>query len=329
MKKIIYILGSLLFIISFIYLGAGFYLANTILKIDPSCGLHEGSLPNTWSAKIDHHEYSNVSRSHLRKNFPSKNYHIDNWQSVYFPSRDKDIKISGWLFNHFDDRPVVIVVHGLFPNGKCKPESNLIASLLIKNNINALTIDLRNYGDSTTVSQYENLGLNEYKDVLGAFDFLIKNGFSKSSIGLVGISLGGTSVIFAGENENEIKAMWLDSTLAEFRMILKDEIARYGFPHDFGPSVSLAGKILTGIDPTKLSPAFSLTRNQNYFFTHGDKDTRVLTHHFNFFKDYVKNNNISADFWLAENSYHVDAMFKYPEEYGLKMKKFFEKNLKN
>tara|TARA_Y100000741_G_scaffold364581_1_gene356117 strand:+ start:2589 stop:3578 length:990 start_codon:yes stop_codon:yes gene_type:complete len=329
MKKIIYILGSLLFIISFIYLGAGFYLANTILKIDPSCGLHEGSLPNTWSTKIDHHEYSNVSRSHLRKNFPSKNYHIDNWQSVYFPSRDKDIKISGWLFNHFDDRPVVIVVHGLFPNGKCKPESNLIASLLIKNNINALTIDLRNYGDSTTVSQYENLGLNEYKDVLGAFDFLIKNGFSKSSIGLVGISLGGTSVIFAGENENEIKAMWLDSTLAEFRMILKDEIARYGFPHDFGPSVSLAGKILTGIDPTKLSPAFSLTRNQNYFFTHGDKDTRVLTHHFNFFKDYVKNNNISADFWLAENSYHVDAMFKYPEEYGLKMKKFFEKNLKN
>ena len=329
MKKIIYILGSLLFIISFIYLGAGFYLANTILKIDPSCGLHEGSLPNTWSTKIDHHEYSNVSRSHLRKNFPSKNYHIDNWQSVYFPSRDKDIKISGWLFNHFDDRPVVIVVHGLFPNGKCKPESNLIASLLIKNNINALTIDLRNYGDSTTVSQYENLGLNEYKDVLGAFDFLIKNGFSKSSIGLVGISLGGTSVIFAGENENEIKAMWLDSTLAEFRMILKDEIARYGFPHDFGPSVSLAGKILTGIDPTKLSPAFSLMRNQNYFFTHGDKDTRVLTHHFNFFKDYVKNNNISADFWLAENSYHVDAMFKYPEEYGLKMKKFFEKNLKN
>jgi len=329
MKKITYILGSIFFIISFIYLGAGFYLANTILKIDPSCGLHEGSLPNTWSTKIDHHEYSNVSRSHLRKNFPFKNYYIDNWQSVYFPSRDKDIKISGWLFNHFDNRPIVIVVHGLFPNGKCKPESNLIASLLIKNNINALTIDLRNYGDSTTVSQYENLGLNEYKDVLGAFDFLIKNGFSKSSIGLVGISLGGTSVIFAGENENEIKAMWLDSTLAEFRMILKDEIARYGFPHDFGPSVSLAGKILTGIDPTKLSPAFSLTRNQNYFFTHGDKDTRVLTHHFNFFKDYVKNNNISADFWLVENSYHVDAMFKYPEEYGLKMKKFFEKNLKN
>ena len=35
-------------------------------------------------------------------------------------------------------------------------------------------------------------------------------------------------------------------------------------------------------------------------------------------------NNIKSDFWLADNSYHVDAMFKYPDEYALKMKDFFE-----
>ena len=54
----------------------------------------------------------------------------------------------------FPPLPPQIIVHGLFPNGKCKPESNLIASLLIKNKINALTIDLRNYGQSTVVSKY-------------------------------------------------------------------------------------------------------------------------------------------------------------------------------
>ena len=42
---------------------------------------------------------------------------------------------------------------------------------------------------------------------------------------------------------------------------------------------------------------------------------------------YAKYNNINAEFWLAKNAYHVDAMFKYPEEYGLKMRDFFEKNL--
>ena len=327
-RKFLYLFSFLSFFTLFIYFGIGFYLANSILKIDPTCGLHQGSYPNTWSAGKDHHQYKILSKKELRKNFLSNEYHLNEWQEVYFPSRDKDIKINGWLFNYYPNRPIVIVVHGLFPNGKCKPESNLVASLLIKNNINALTIDLRNYGQSSNTSKYENLGLSEYKDVLGAFDFLNQNGFKKYQIGLHGISLGGTSVIFAAEKESNIKAVWLDSSLAEFKMILKDEISRYGISHDFGPAVSFAGKILTGIDPTKLSPAFSLTQKQNYFFTHGDKDLRVLTHHFKFFKKYSKENNIKADFWLAKNSYHVDAMFKYPNEYGLKMKYFFEKNLK-
>ena len=327
-KKLIYILGIIFLFITIFYFCIGFYLANTILKIEANCGLHEGSLPNTWSTFVDHHEYFVLVRSQLRKNFPFEKYHIDKWQDVYFPSRDKEIKISGWFFNYFPKRPIVIVVHGLFPNGKCKPESNLIASLLLKNKINVLTIDLRNYGNSSSVSKYENLGLSEYKDVLGAFDFLHQNGFEKHQIGLHGISLGGTSVIFAAEKEPSINAVWLDSSFAEFKLILKDEISRYGFPHDFGPAVSFAGKFLTGIDPTKLSPAFSLTKTQNYFFTHGDKDLRVLPHHFSFFQKYAKEKKIKANFWLAKNSYHVDAMFKYPDEYGLRMKEFFEDNLK-
>jgi len=326
-KKIIYVFVTFVIFSVTFYYGIGFYLANTILRINPTCGLHEGSLPNTWSTSIDHHEYSILAKRELRKNFLFTEYYLDEWQEVYFPSRDDEIKISGWLFNYFANRPIVIVVHGIFPNGKCKPESNLIANLLIKNEINALTIDLRNYGKSTTVSKYENLGLSEYQDVLGAFDFLRKIGFNKNKIGLHGISLGGTSVIFAAEKEPAIQAIWLDSTIAEFNMILKDEIGQYNIPHNFGPAVSFAGKILTGIDPTKLSPAFSLSKNQNYFFTHGDKDLRVLPHHFDFIKKYVETKNINADFWLVQDAYHVDAMFKYPNEYGLRMKNFYMKHL--
>ena len=46
-------------------------------------------------------------------------------------------------------------------------------------------------------------------------------------------------------------------------------------------------------------------------------------------KKYVLSNNIDADFWLVKDAYHVDAMLKYPNEYGLKMKNFFEKYLEN
>ena len=235
-NKLIYLFTGLIIFVFIIYFSIGFYLADDILRIDHTCGVHEGSLPNTWSTQIDYQDYSSSDSRKLRKNFDSSKYHLNKWEEIYFFSRDKNIKISGWLFFYYHNKPIVIVVHGIFPNGKCKPESNLIASLLIKNGINALTIDLRNYGQSTRVGKYENLGLSEYKDVLGAFDFLQKIGFKKNQIGLHGISLGAASVIFAAEKESGIRAIWSESSLAEFKMILQDEISRYGLFYDFGTS---------------------------------------------------------------------------------------------
>ena len=128
--------------------------------------------------------------------------------------------------------------------------------------------------------------------------------------------------------EKDIKAIWVDSSLAEFSMVLRDEIARYGLSIEFGPAVSFFGQLLAGVDPTDLNPVKKLNKNQFYFFTHGDKDERMLPRHYEYFKKYASENNIKADFWLAKNSYHVDGMFKYPEEYSKKMYKFFEDNLK-
>ena len=328
MKRLFQFLIGLIILFIFSYYAAGFYVAYQILKIDHSCGLHEGSLPNKWSTSIDAHHYKNISQKTLREKFPFKDYFLNDWQDVYFVSRDKDIKLNGWLFNYFPKRPIIIVTHGINPNGKCKSESNLVASLLVKKNFNVLTIDLRNYGQSDKVSSFEDLGLKSYNDILGAFDFLKKIGFKDNQIGLHGISLGASTSIFAAYNEPEILATWADSSLAEFDMILKDEIARYGLSIEFGPAVSLAGKILTGIDPTSLSPALKLSTTQSYFFTHGDSDTRVLTRHFDYFKEYTSKNNINAEFWLVEESDHLDGMLKYTDEYAERMEIFFNSKLK-
>tara|TARA_B100000242_G_scaffold265429_1_gene213578 strand:- start:238 stop:918 length:681 start_codon:yes stop_codon:yes gene_type:complete len=226
MKYIFRFFLSIIFLSIVVYFTAGFYVAYQILKIDPTCGLHEGSLPNSWSTKVDSHQYSILSQQRIRENFNYKDYYLDEWQDVYFQSRDYNIKLNGWLFNYFPKRPIIIVTHGISPNGKCKSESNIIAGLLIKKKFNVLTIDLRNYGQSDTVSSYDDLGLESYNDILGAFDFLKKIGFKSNSIGLHGISLGASTSIFAAHAEPEIKAIWSDSSLAEFKMILKDEIAR-------------------------------------------------------------------------------------------------------
>ncbi len=324
------IISSLIFFFILIYYLIGYYLAHTILYTDQNCGAHEGSFPNSWSTQNDYQDYDILSKSILRKNFNSSKYHLDYWNEVNFSSRDSNIKINGWLFHYHENKPIVIVVHGIFPNGKCKPESNLVASLLIKNGINVLTIDLRNYGKSQKISNYISLGATEYNDVLGAYDFLKKIGFKKNQIGLMGISLGANTAIYAASNEKNIKAIWLESAaFADFKMALSDELSRYKMPNIFSHPVRVFGEILSGVDVTSLSPTNSLNQgNQYYYFVHGEKDQRVFRKHFNYFQEYVKKNNINASFWLVENSYHVDAIFKFPEEYGLKMKDFFQENLK-
>jgi len=329
MKKFYYCFTSVILFLGIIYFIIGFYLAYKILRIDHSCGAHEASLPNTWNTKVDYKDIKDKQRIDLRKNFKATKYHLNKWEEVAFSSRDPSVTISGWLFNYYPKKPVVIVVHGIFPNGKCKYESNLIASLLINNNINALTIDLRNYGQSTLVSHYENLGLTEYQDVLGAFDFLQTRGFKNSQIGLLGISLGASTAIFAASYESKIKAIWSESSLAEFKMILTDEIGRYGFPNFFSFAVSMAGELLADIDPSDLNPVYALNNYQHYFFTHGEKDQRIYASHFDFIKNYTKAKGFNAEYWLVPDAGHVDSMLMYTEEYGNRMKTFFEKNLGN
>ena len=89
---------------------------------------------------------------------------------MYFPSRDTDIKINGWLFNYFPNRPIVIIVHGLFPNGKCKSEPNLVASLLIKSGINQGITEVEIYREDTGVIKkslnFEGINILEDEDAL-------------------------------------------------------------------------------------------------------------------------------------------------------------------
>ena len=75
-------------------------------------------------------------------------------------------------------------------------------------------------------------------------------------------------------------------------------------------SKAFAGKFLTGINPIVLSPSKKLKQKQNYFFVHGEEDKRVLIHHFEYFKEYSKKNNINSTFWLVTDSYQKNIQKK-------------------
>ena len=81
-KLLLILLPSIIFFGFIIYGAAGFYVAYSILKIDHTCGWNENSTTNTWSTKIDAHEYTYLARSRLRSNFLANAHHLDEWQNV-------------------------------------------------------------------------------------------------------------------------------------------------------------------------------------------------------------------------------------------------------
>ena len=139
MKKVYHRILSFFLFFVIIYFSIGFYIAYNILKIDHSCGEFEGFLPNTWSTKVQYPNIKNQKRIELRKKFNSKKYHLDTWENVTFSSRDSDITLSGWLFDYYPEKPIVIIVHGIFPGIKCL----MIKKLRLKLNKECVTLILR------------------------------------------------------------------------------------------------------------------------------------------------------------------------------------------
>ncbi len=91
---------------------------------------------------------------------------------------------------------MVIVVHG---SDVCRRNTSVLlpAGMLVNAGTSILLIDLRNHVDSEVDSGRLTLGALEYRDVLGAFDYLCSIGYGKEHIGVMGVFLGAAVVLDA------------------------------------------------------------------------------------------------------------------------------------
>ena len=115
-------------------------------------------------------------------------------------------------------------------------------------------IDLRNHGASENVSDYMYLGQKEYLDVLGAYDWLLEEkSYPSSSIGILGISTGALTTALAF-GESEIQAMWLDSAIIDFPLLVENELERLGYPKMLASPAIAMGERIIGINPNEVPP---------------------------------------------------------------------------
>lgn len=248
-------------------------------------------------------------------------YLMSTFETVSFPAREDGVNISAWLVSSETptDR-VVIVVHG---GDVCRRNTSVLlpAGMLVNNGFDVLLIDLRNHGDSEVVTGRFTAGVTEYRDVLGAFDWLVAQGYEPEKIGLMGVSLGAATSVDAFGADPGIAALWADSSFADFSSVVDDQLALNGIPRFLKNAVFTAAW-LDGIDLEGVSPVVAITHQDGrpVMLVQGTADEWVNVEAAH--RLYEASNQM-AGLWIVEGTRHVEAMFVYPEEYTQSMIDFF------
>ena len=330
-KKLFSLSTVLLMVIGSGYVGIGYVIASQSLAINPGCGMWSENTPSSWDVDDDWESFEPwpdaEERVDIRRNFDASSYQMPSYEDVSFtPRGDADITLRGWYVEVDPNAPVVILTHGMPMNGKCKPEMLLMQAYLYEGGINTLSFDLRNYGDSDVVGDYFAVGQIEYKDLLGAYDWLTENkGYQPGEVGMTAISAGGGAAIAFAE-ETGIGAMWLDSAVLDFPLLVNNELGRLGFPTIFaGPAVRVGGWLAgVGLDERSPMEAADTAGDREVFLTHGKDDPRVSIVHAERFESRMLENGGNVDTWYVENRGHVDAIWGDSDEYKMKLVNFFE-----
>ena len=315
-----------------IWFGLGHVIAKQALTVPHGCGLWESNTPTNWTVDDDWESFEpwadSEQRISMRKDFNATPWQFDSYETINFTSRD-GINLEGWYVEVNSSSPVVIFVHGGYENGKCKPEILLSASYLSKNNINVFMIDLRNHGHSEVVSDYFYLGQKEYLDVLGAYDWLVEDkSYNPQSIGIVSISTYALASTLAFD-ESEIGAMWLDSPIIDFPLLVGNELERLGFPRMLASPAITMGERLVGVNIDDKVPLEVASRagDRPMYLVHGDSDVRISNEHSKKFYNKAVEAEANVTLWLVEDSAHVDALWQYSSDYESRIVTFFTDSL--
>jgi fermentation-respiration switch protein FrsA (DUF1100 family) len=317
-RTVLLVLTIAAIVVLLAYGAASAYVYNSLSAVQPCEGKAEGNVPTSFT----------VVNDLTKQPIDVTPYLMPEPQDIRFASRGAaELQIAAWWIpsNADEDAPAIILVHGQF---SCRHEREILlaAGMLHRNGYSTLLIDLRDHGDSTIEDGRYAAGSEEYLDALGAFDWLRARGVPAAKIGIIGLSLGAGTAINAAGEEAGIAALWEDSGFADIEDIIRDELARSGFPTILGPGGVLVGRIVTGDDLTAHSPLdeIAAVAGRPIFITHGAADSRIAPRYANALADAVRANGGTVDPWIVANAEHTRAITIETDEYEERLVSFFD-----
>ena len=316
---------SLIVLLLVVYLATSEVLYRQLATVLPHCdGRFSANTPTSFS--VD--PYGTA--------FDSTPYLMPSYQAIDIPSRDAGIILSSW-FIPADTvaAPAVIVIHGLgVGTGDCKhnPRALLAAGMLHQAGYNVLMIDLRQHGDSTITTGMWAANTTEYRDVLGAWDWLVNTQkFTPQQIGLFAYSGGTGAALIAMGHEPQIAAAWIDSPYADLNTSISDRLTTMSLPAFLIPGglliANLHGDNLLAFSPLSETPYIGQS-HRPVAIVHSVSDPVQPSRYSQILADALRTNGGTVDLWLPLGTQHVGTMFAYPEDYAKRLAAFFNAHLR-
>lgn len=248
------------------------------------------------------------------------------FQEVVFPSREDGLLLKGWFLpSDQNSLFAVIVTHGYGENRQYDYIPVLpLACFLVSHGYNVFLFDFRNSGESegslTSVGQYE------VRDILGAVDFLTEEKEQKKIV-VHGFSMGASTAILAGAQEEKIVGVIADCPFADLEAYLKSNLPVWtklpAFPFNF--LLLWIIPWLTGIELKKVSPisvVHQLTP-RGILLIHAAEDTTIPAE--NSRQLLETSQNSQGELWLVAGANHVECYRNSPADYHEKVINFLRK----
>jgi uncharacterized protein len=247
------------------------------------------------------------------------------FEDVAFTSAD-GIRLQGWYLPASGARAVVLV-HGIDGNRwDTVHHVDRLVALLVGAGYDVLTFDLRGSG----ASGGERLGLawNERLDVQAAVRYVSSRGVAAGRIGLWGQSLGGAAALLAMPDVPEVSAVVSDAAFADIRLVLDGEIQRrVGLPPIFTPGLTLATRVLYGLDLAVIPPEQAVPRiaPRPILLIHGTGDRRIPVEHA--YRLRAAARGPDDELWIVPEAGHVLSYDREPGPYATKVLALFARAL--
>ena len=258
--------------------------------------------------------------------FDGAPYFVADYREERIRSRDAAVELRAWWLPARDgtEAPSIVVVHGF---GTCVRDPVVLApaGMLHRLGYGVLLVDLRDHGDSTIEDSRAAAGAEEYRDVLGAVDWLVAAGAEPGRIGVFGTSMGAASAIIAAQHDARIEAVWADSSYSDIVGIIADGLEDAGLPRPLAPIATVVAWIVAGDDIASPSIVDGMAdlRGRHLFIVHGSDDGLIDPYHADALAHAARLAGVESEPWIVADVGHVDAMLVHPDEYERRLGRFF------